>query len=101
MNGRRFEPTLFRPYRSHEAPAPAGAFFLSFNKEKIVPRDRARPFRAVLPDRPVQPGTPLYRLLEFIAREIAKDHIDDRKPPEPERAHNSRDASAPALTEPG
>jgi hypothetical protein len=74
---------------------------LSFNKEKIVLRDRSRPSRAVLPDRPVQPGTPLYRLLEFIAREIAKDHIDDREPPNPERAHATGNASAPVLTEPG
>jgi hypothetical protein len=33
---------------------------------------------------PVRPGTPLYRLLELIAREIAKELEDDR--PEPGEA---------------
>lgn len=58
--------------------------FRSQFKERTMPREPGRRKPTVPPrDGPVRPGSPLYRLLRMIAREVAKDHADDRPPARP------------------
>ena len=64
----------------------AGAFFIPsgvrFMSSKQTRRGPAAPPRAG----PVRPGTPLYRLLQMIARVIAADRSTDRSLAEPDEA---------------
>jgi len=36
-------------------------------------KPRRKNLRSNVPDRPIQPGSPLYRMLQRIAREVAQD----------------------------
>jgi hypothetical protein len=62
---------------THQPRHVAGAF--RFCKEIVVAQKKKKAKDIVVPDRPVAPGTPVYRLLEIVARRVAQESVKHRE----------------------